>query len=430
MIAFVTLFLGLVHGTIPLRLAAADRVAVVEVYLDDERVADVYGPPFEVVLDLGSEIVPRELVAVARAGDGQRLGEARQWINRPRPGAEASFLLERDRSGRTTSAQLLWRRISGAPLAAARVFFDGLPIDAPDLEHIVIPRHASEIAHFLLAEVDFVDGGSATAVASFGGVNRGKAERELTGLPVRVVGKAPAPPPGRLAGWLEAGGRPLAVAAVEEGPAEVGFVLAGNAQEDFARLDTDGRWPWPWPCPKPLELPPETRFRFTFTRPRTVTEAGEVVRLFPAAGEFTPKDGRLLYVGARAAFEPAPEAPAIAEAVAVSAVATAGRERRRAVVLVLGEGATEMGRLDAARVRRYLARLRVPLFVWRISDKDVPAAQDWPDVVDASTVPRLREAFHALRTELASQRIVWVEGRIEPSRVSLTSRATAFAEAR
>lgn len=430
MIAFITLFLGLVHGTVPLRLAAAEPVAVVEIYLDDEKVADVYGPPFEAELDLGPEIVPRELVAVARADDGRRLGEVRQWINRPRPGAEASFVLERDRSGLPTSARLVWRRISGAPLSAARVFFDGIPIDAPDPERIAIPRHAPDTAHILLAEVDFLDGGSATAVASFGGVNRGKAEKELTGIPVRVVGKAPAPPADRLAGWLESGGRPLLVAAVEEGPAEVGFVLAGNAQEDLERLDTDGRWPWPWPCPKPLELPAETRFRFTITRPRTVSESGEVVRLFPAAGEYTPKDGRLLYVGARAAFEHADGAPAIAEAVAVSAVATAGRERRRAVVLVLGEGATEMGRLDAARVRRYMARLRVPFFVWRTSDGRVPAALDWPGVVDASTVPRLREAFHALRAELASQRIVWVEGRIEPSRIGLTSRATAFAEAR
>ena len=89
-----------------------------------------------------------------------------------------------------------------------------------------------------------------------------------------------------------------------------------------------------------------------------------------------------------------------------------------------------MGRLDAARVRRYLSRLRVPLFVWRISKEGAPAAEDWPGVVDASTVPQLREAFHALRSELASQRIVWVEGRIEPSRIGLSSRATAFVEAR
>ncbi|MFN7987317.1 MAG: hypothetical protein U0529_07595 [Thermoanaerobaculia bacterium] len=430
MIAFVTLFLGLVHGTVPLRLAAAEGVAVVEIYLDDERVLDVYGPPFEAALDLGPEIVPREVVAVARARDGRRLGEVRQWINRPRPGAEASFLLERDRSGRTVSARLLWRRISGAPLSAARVFFDGTPLEAPDLERIAIPRHAPEIAHFLLADVDFADGGSATAVASFGGVNRGKAERELTGLPVRVVGRAPVPPPDRLSGWFESGSRPLPVAAVEEGPAEVGFVLAGNARDDLARLDSEDRWPWPWSNPRPIDLPQGARFRFSGTEPRTVSEAGETVRLFPACGEFTPKDGRFLRLGAGAALERPPAAPAIAEAVAVSALASAGRERRRAVVLLLGEGATEMGRLDAARVRRYLSRLRVPLFVWRISKEGAPAAEDWPGVVDASTVPQLREAFHALRSELASQRIVWVEGRIEPSRIGLSSRATAFVEAR
>lgn len=429
MIAFVTLFLGLVYGNVPLRLAAAEGVAAVEIYLDDAKVGEV-GSPFEATLDLGPEIVPRELVVVARARDGRRLGEARQWINRPRPGAEASFLLERDRSGQTISARLLRRRISGANLSAVRVFFDGLPLDAPDLERIAIPRYPPETAHFLLAEVDFADGDSATAVATFGGVNRGKAERELTGLPVRVVTKGPVPRPDQLAGWFESEGRPLSVAAVEEGPPEVGFVLAGHATGDLLRLDSEGRWPWPWPCPKPLELPKDARFRFTWTEPHTVSEAGEVVRLFPAIGEFTRKDGRLLNLGARAGLERSPAAPSIAEAVAVSAVASAGRERRRAVVLVLGEGATEMGRLDAARVRRYLSRLRVPLFVWRVSAGTVPAAGEWPGAVDATSVPLLREAFHALRSELASQRIVWVEGRIEPSRISLTDRATAFAEAR
>lgn len=53
------------HGTVPLRLAAAEGVAVVEICLDDEKVLDVYGPRFEAVLDLGPEIVPREVVAVA-----------------------------------------------------------------------------------------------------------------------------------------------------------------------------------------------------------------------------------------------------------------------------------------------------------------------------------------------------------------------------
>lgn len=429
MIAFVTLFLGLVHGTVPLRLAAAEAVAVVEIYLDETKVDEI-APPFEATLDLGPEIVPREVVAVARGRDGRRLGEVRQWINRPRPGAEASFLLERDPHGRTTTARLLRRRISGAPLSAVRIFFDGLPLDAPDLERIPIPGHAPETAHFLLAEVDFADGVSTTAVASFGGVNRGSTEQELTGLLVRAVGPGPLPPLDRLAGWFEAEGRRLPVAAIEVGPAEVGFVLAGKARDDLARLDTEDEWRWPWPNPRPLDLPKGTRFRFTWTEPRTLSQTGEIVRLFPAIGEFTAKDGRLLRLGARAGLERPPEAPAIAEAVAVSAVASAGRERRRAVVLVLGEGATEMGRLDAARVRRYLSRLRVPLFVWRISKGAVPAAQDWPGAIDASTLPLLREAFHALRSELASQRIVWVEGRLEPSRIALTSRATAFAEAR
>jgi hypothetical protein len=427
-IAFVTLFLGLVHWTVPLRFAVSESVATVEVFLDDEKVVDL-GPPFEAVLEIGPELVPREVVAVARARHGRRLGEARQWINRPRPGAEASFVVERDGEGRHARARLVWRRISGAPLASARVYFDGLPVDAPDLLRIAIPGHAPSLAHVLLADLTFGDGTAATAVASFGGESRGRSDREPTGFPVRVAKGRALPSPGGLAGWFAVDGRHLAVAAVEEGPSEVGFVLAGRAQEDLGRLDSEDDWPWPFPPPKPLSLGAGTRFRFTTTQATKSTE-GEVVRLFTARGEFEPKDGRVLRLAATADLDRGPTAPAIAEAVAVSAIASAGRERRRAVALVLGAGATEMGTLDPARVRRYLSRLHVPLFVWRVSEASVPAAGDRPSVADATTVPWLIDAFHALRTELASQRIIWVEGRVEPSRISITDRALGVSEAR
>jgi hypothetical protein len=428
-IAFLTLFLGLVYGPTTVELSAAAEVARIELFVDGRKAAEL-GPPWAVSVDLGPEIAPHELVAVARSRDGVRLGEVRQWINRARQIAEAGFVLERDQIGRVTAARLVWRCLSSPNPRSVDVFFDGRRIEAKDPSRIPIPPHLPEVSHILTADLAFQGGVSATAVASFGGRRRDETQRELTAFPVRVTGSEDLPKPDGLAGWFEFDGRPLKVAAVENGPAEVLFVLAGRARQDLERLQFADAWPWPWARRRPLDVPKETRYRFVATEPRLVEGAGQTARLFSTSKDYTPEDGAFLYVAAHSRIDPTPGYPCIAESVAVSALAATARERRRATVLLLGEGAFDRGRLDAARVRRYLGHLRVPLHVWRITSGDVPAASDWPEAVDASTIEALGEAFQSLHADLSSQRLVWVEGRILPSSISVTPKAAGLMEAR
>lgn len=428
-IAFLSLFLGLVHGSLTVELSAGPQVARVELLVDGQKAAEL-GPPWIATIDLGPEIVPRELVAVALGRDGKRLGEARQWLNRARPQAEAGFVLERDRSGRVTHARLNWRCLSSPEPLEVSAFLDGRPLPAADPARIPIPPHAAEVSHLLLADLVFPGGIAATAVASFGGRQRDETERELTAFPIRVAGKAEPPKPDRLAGWFEASGRPVSVAAVERGPAEVLFVLAGRTRPDFERLRTEDSWPWPWPRPRPLDLPADSRYRFVSTSPEVQEQARGTSRLFRSTEEYVVGKAAFLRVASLAFLPESLEPPGIAESVAVSGLAATALERRRATVLVLGEGAADEGPVDAARARRYLARIRVPLHVWRLSAADVPAAGDWPEAVDASTIDGLGRAFEALRADLSSQRIVWLEGRFPPSAVSLTGKAAGVAEAR
>lgn len=107
MIAFVTLFLGLVYGPVTVELSAAPGVARIELSVDGENVAEL-AAPWTARLDLGPEIAPRELVAVAKDAEGRPVGEVRQWISRPRPGAEASFVVEKASSGTGRAARLHW----------------------------------------------------------------------------------------------------------------------------------------------------------------------------------------------------------------------------------------------------------------------------------------------------------------------------------
>ena len=122
--------------------------------------------------------------------------------------------------------------------------------------------------------------------------------------------------------------------------------------------------------------------------------------------------------------------PRIAEAVAASGLAATRRERRRAVVLLLGHVARDESAFDAARARRYLSRLRVPLYVWRVSPGGVAEVGAWPGALDASTIDGMGDAFATLRADLASQRVVWVEGRFLPSAVGVTPEAPGIVTVR
>jgi hypothetical protein len=92
-----------------------------------------------------------------------------------------------------------------------------------------------------------------------------------------------------------------------------------------------------------------------------------------------------------------------ADAVAVAGVRTLEAARRRAVVLVLGDGA-DRSEHTPATVRRYLARIGVLLFVWSV---DGPQPE-WGDVTDIASLDRLHAAIVTLNQTLDAQRIVWL----------------------
>src|SRR5207244_1746009 len=66
------------------------------------------------------------------------------------------------------------------------------------------------------------------------------------------------------------------------------------------------------------------------------------------------------------------------DAAASSAQQVAAENRRRAILVVLVGDAKDRSRFDPATVRRYLAALRVPLFVWCLgSPERGSAAEGW-----------------------------------------------------
>jgi hypothetical protein len=98
----------------------------------------------------------------------------------------------------------------------------------------------------------------------------------------------------------------------------------------------------------------------------------------------------------------------LADAVAAAGVQAATGVQRRAVVLVLSRKRDES--MNAPReVRRYLASIGVPLFVWSPTDTPPPSAEAWGELDDVSTTEKLGQAIERIRRTLAEQRIAWVD---------------------
>ena len=355
---------------------------------------------------------------------GHEVGRARQWINRPRAFAEAGFVLDTGTGGRGRMARLVWQCVYREEPLSLAVTFDGQPIRVSDPQRIALPPFVPEQLHVLRAELDFGGGIAAAAELFFGGTRNAEALTDLTPVPV-VLGKGTKfDGPEWLEGWLAAGGRPVDVVAIEEGPAEVIFVLAGCVREDLQRIRSG------WYFKKDEKLNQEWTFRFAWPLPDFVEMSKGASLLFHMTTDFVGGMQSVLRLTAAQRGPEGLEGQQIGEAVCVAAIHAAARERRRAVVLVLGSGAEDLGDVSLVDAIGFLERLRVPLFVWSAALSPPPPAGLFREFKDASTRPGYEDALREVRLQVEAQRIVWVRGTFLPHQVELTDLATGLALAR
>ena len=229
--------------------------------------------------------------------------------------------------------------------------------------------------------------------------------------------------------WFTADGEALRVRATQAGLAEVIVVQDPATQrdlEEMARLlparelddglgdDTAVRFISPLAAP----VSRSDRQRSLFMQSAGVSDVG----LFWLAGKLPPMTFAYRYA---------------------DAVAVAGREahaagRRRAVLLLLRDRPRDDSLFSVAAVRDYLRALRVPLFVWTLTDTGELAGWGEPDWVGlrssgqsgpvrAGAISkgflRFREAVAELRREIDRQRIVWLVGERPPHRIELSPEA-------
>ncbi len=421
MIAFATLLLGLYLGPQTIELAVSGAVDRVELRLDGATVAWLGGPPWTADVDLGDELLPHELIAVAYGADGEELARARQTVNLPRPLAEAEVVVTGADEGRGAFATVTWNSVVGEEPQGISVSFDGRPLAVGDPRRIELPAFDPRLLHFLSVELEFDDFVSATVETTFGGSFAGQLYRDITAAVLEVAGKASVD---QLQGRLHSRGRALDILAVDEGPADVVVVRDLASQEAVLGLVrqalrrrrvvvVQGQAVTGTPAAARVRwagrLRKEQNVRFLWPFPRRVVRQGASLDLFPPSAELTPADGGLLYLMSELQPPAAATAePRLADAVAVAGMIAASRNHRRAVLLVLGAEPVDGSQLSARQAATYLRSLGVPLTVWALA-KDL-SLDGWPRAIEITDLRKLENAAASLGASLARQRVVWVEG--------------------
>jgi hypothetical protein len=443
MIAFASLFLGLIVGIHPVAVLVERPVAAVRFELDGIAVGRVEKAPWTVRVDFGAELTPHELVARAFDAAGKEIGLERQFVNLPRPPAEVEVLLERDARGRPVAARFAGQSIIALRPARADVTFDGKLLPADESDRVALPDYDEEARHVLSVELEFTPAVRSKTDVVFGGLESSVARSELTAVAVRSASPEKILAAGDFEGALLREARPLQVVAVEQGPAVVCVVRGPSVAQALKSLGTGGRTTTVQmggrllpqfdrdASRNAMSLEKEDHLRFIWPMPRS-GKGAPGAQLFDRSRDFAGSDAGVAWLLTRVEHpDQHPAEVRLADAAAVAGLEATASGSRRAVVLVLGDETADRSRHSPASVRKYLETIRVPFTVWSLkSPEKQPLAKSWGAVEDVSSAGRLEKAVERLRADLASQRVVWVQGRHLPQEITLSEKARGLDFAR
>jgi hypothetical protein len=382
-------------------------------------------------------------VAQGVDAEGKEVARAEQWVNLPHSPAEIETLPQPGPDGRVAAVRLHMQSLTREAPAKVAASFDGAAVA---IEHDVVslPPYSADTGHLLSIEAAFPSGLTARRDLAFG--FGGEVSTDLTAVPVRLRGRwqgRSEPAPTALQGWFSTGGKALRPVAVENGPGELLVVRAPQvpaAIEVLGRVRakqgsevsynqgvfiSDGRNQGRLDSLRNQMQPGKLdRTRFIHPDARRYSGGAIASELFPSSQDFTAADGGLFWLLSRVVQEVSPEVR-LADAVAVAGLQALTANHRRAVLLVLDGTTPDASRYDPATVRRYLAAIHVPLYVWSVGSQRpaAPVAAAWGEVRHLSSFSDLSHAFDRLEEDLASQRIVWLDGRLLPQGIGLSKAA-------
>ena len=400
---FITLFLGIVSGRQGMDLQAGPDIKSIRVSLAGKQLTLITQPPWHTELDLGKEMVPRELEAIGFDANGNEVARVSQVLNLPRPTADVQVVREGD------FLQLRYTNLQYAPPRKTTVTFDTTKLKVDSNLRAALPKDVDwSRPHVIQAEMRFDEGVVARREAVLEGTRfSDSADAELT--PVALF-ETSTVHPADISACFSIDGQPVRASAVEKEGAAVIFVQdpdpgttiqaldpTHRASSAFTRSEV-ARW---------AHLDDDTlqELLWPVTQEFTDRSTRAVSRLFEHSQPTQPKSGLIGLLTTRwpASYD---QPRQYIDAVAVSGIRSLGGHRRAAVLIY--NDRPDVSRGDPAAVRRYLQAIGVPFFVWSPTAVPLEATTRWGEIEDISTVDHLRAATARLRQNIASQRIAWI----------------------
>jgi hypothetical protein len=422
-ISFITLFLGLALGPQNVEVHVDSSIASVELLLDGYTVSWIHGPPWIGTFSFGEELSPHHLVAIGYDKQGAEQARTEQWVNVPRPPAEASIVLDQETQGVHKIARISWESLVEDEPSELRVSFDGQPLDFSDPQSIRLPAYDPEQLHFIRVDLEFGGVVRSKAELIFGGTYSDEISTELTAIPITIAAKTKLPVIDDMQTWFSYQGRPLRTAAAEKGFAEVIVVRDLDAWSDLmeirrAAVSNNNKRAWWFTSPQPAWN--KWSFQFFWPVARRQSGAAGMYDLFPPSGKFQAKDGSLHgWISTVIQPDLVEQRQRLADCVTVAGVTAAGGNRRRAVLLVLGGDPQDASDHTPELARRYLSRLHVPLFVWTTRPGKAVSNSGWGEATDISSDMKMARATKALFKAIESQRMIWLDGTYLPQQIVL-----------
>ena len=408
MIAFASLFLGLVVGIQSVAVMASAPVASVQFRLDGRPAGRISKKPWAAEIDFGRELEPHELVAVALDANGREIGRATQWLNLPRPPAEIEIVLERDETGRATAARLTSTGRTAARPTRVSLSLDRRPMSLDGAWRAALPGYDPLTPHVLSAEAEFPSDVRTRSDIVLGGGSTSEAKSELTAVAFRVRGGGGPPSVEKLRGGFSEKDRALNLVAVDHGPADVLVVRDFETATAKSFLGNRGPFIDRW-------VEKGDRIRILWPSAMQVVPLKEGrAELFEMSQLLTSNEGGFYTLLTRLRYPGSYSPPyRFADAVAVAGLQGHSGGSRRAVVLVVGTSRDDSVHAPAV-VRRYLERIQVPLHVWSLTRVEEGPPSPWGEVEDVSSLSGLSRAVAHLKEDLAGQYVAWFEGRHRP----------------
>jgi len=387
-----------------------------ELLLDERPACTISARAPACTVDLGPDPVIHLLELVRRDKSGRVTERVKRWVNKPGVEAEVRAAGSCDRKPRTCQFTVTWAHPAKLDPASLTVALDGVTVASAVAPSVRVPFPRDATPQVVTADATFPDGRRATFTQLLSGSYPERAEASLQAIPITVPDGVP---DDELVRSLKEAGWP--VRAIELGGFEVEFVVEQGALGSSFGLLGQG-WPLQGAEQMRIIVANDTIAAFQSIGGDTrEPSAGSSAR--PAAPRGIP--GVETYANRRSSiragggswlsdlFRAPNSVPPLkrlrtSDGMALAGYDLGGSSRRRAVVLIAGSQREDESTFSPVQAQAYLGQNFVPLFVWRAAARSAPG---WPAGPDLKS---FGANVSAVRKELDRQRIVWLEGRVDP----------------